>query len=399
MIKIHTLPSAQSRLAIPLSLVTGAKSNKINKISSLDQVLDNIRSDNPLQTFTKRLRTARKESLTSYSKIKEKECPGFVIGDFETRKDAACKIYVPLLGFDIDGIQSEFDTELHLGQCRKSPYIFLAFPSPSGCGLRIFIWCDSTPDNHKEYYKTICNYLSEFLHIKTDKAIRQELKAEGLTADAIIKEIKEREHIDTGTINVSRIWFYTHVPKELLYLNRDSEAFSLDSPSTEEARPLKPPLSQQPKENTSSLTVVEKIELCKAMADTRDIPAGRNNYIHYLAQLLYEHGIYKNDVLAECLKYQEEGFNDTEITKTVESALKNATFRKFTDEQLKAWKGKVNQQVIEKPPKEESEKPVKKNKFNQIKESLARKYDFRFNIISNEIEYKSKFKRAVRNIE
>ncbi len=338
MVKIYSLPPAKARLEIPVSLVTGAKNNKIVKVSSLSNVLDQIRSDHSLQAFTNRLRTARKEDANSYSQMKERECFGFVVGDFEARKDAACKVYVPLLGFDIDGIQREFDTELHLQQCRKSPHVFLAYPSPSGCGLRIFIWCHSFPDTHKEYYKAICNYLSEFLHIKTDKAIRQELKAEGLSTEAIKKGIKEREHIDTGTSNISRIWFYTHVPKELLYLNTNSEVFKIDLPSKAEIRPLKPPLPLQVSEQPNSLSASEKIDLCKAMADLRDIPAGRNNYINFLARIMYEHGVHKDDILTECYTYQEKGFDENEITKTVTSALKNTTFQKFSDEQLKAWR-------------------------------------------------------------
>ena len=423
-IKIHPIEKGAKRLDIPVSIVKGAKNNKIVKYQLLRDVLNDIVNpkNKSLVDFTNDLKKAITKNRAAYDKLKNNKCSGFIIGKFNPpRKDENCEVYVPLLAFDIDAIEDEFYMSLALEDCKRCPNIFLAFPSPSRKGLRIFIWCKSTPETHKNVYEQTCQMLSESLNIKTDKAIRADLKAEGLDTKEINKRLKSVEHIDTGTKNVSRIWFYTHLLKEEVYLNLGSNVFSTDTDTLK--RPERP-LSLLPQNHTSEnvkLDDDEKIRLCVKMAKQRNILAGRNNELYSLACLMVEHGVSQSALKNYCLKLDELDFTEEEINKTVKSAFSRATANKFSEQQLINWRAKVEGKS-EKKGNSEIKKESKKTETNndgllvdyeeldlsdieslkehfedknlsaflKIKPYVLTKYEFRQNIISNDIEYRLK---------
>ena len=400
-IKIHPVPTGKARLKIPVSIVKGARNKVIVKQKLLKDILNEMvdKSNHDLITLTKQLHEAKSNDLRQYKKLKEEDCKGLIIGEYSTRKDDDCQLYIPLIGFDIDALEDQFTTSLLLHDCRSCPHIFLAFPSPSGRGLRIFIWCDATPQTHKEYYKVVCEMLSDHLRIKTDKVIRTELKAESKTNKEISGLLKSREHIDTGTNNISRLWFYSHLSKEDIYHNESSKIFKIPSPakSVKTKRPQTPNVTAP----NAKLDLKEKIRLCVKMAETRNNAAGRNNSLYPLACVMWEHGIEEKEILAHCLSLQDGDFSETEITKTVKSAIKRATFKRFSDEQMVNWRAKVEgvKRTTDKQPKPDAANNTsiikednggKESNFVLIKRHLSRKYDFRLNTIANEIEYRHK---------
>lgn len=332
-------PISPNRLKIPVSLVVGAKSNRIIGKSTLEEICYQMTSpsNDKLIDLTQRLKKARKQDKKQYVQLKETECKGIVIGEYSKRSDLDCELYAPLIGFDVDAVKDEFDTSLILADCKNCPYIYLAYPSPSGHGLRIFIWCNATPDTHKAYYEKISNYLGEYLKLPLDKRIRKELKAKGLDNKAIQAELKKTAHIDTSTKNISRIWFYTHVAKSDLYINPNSTVFNIESQADDKDL-LRPPTPIQ--SETNHIEQSEKIRLCELMVDERNTGVGRNDRLFFLACILHEHGLNQTEILNYCLRYEESDFDKSEITKTVNSAVKRATFSKFSDKQLLNWKSK-----------------------------------------------------------
>lgn len=395
-LKTYSIPFGKARLKVPISIVKGASNNNILAHKELRDVLNEIvdESNKELISLTKQLHEAKANNLPEYRKVKEKECKGLIIGKYSVRKDAACELYVPLIGFDIDALESPFITDCLLADCRNCPYIFLAFPSPSGLGLRIFVWCDSTADNHKNYYTAVCKMLSEYLKIKTDKIIRFELKDKGKNSKEISKLLKSKEHIDTSTSNISRIWFYTHLKKEDIYLNEKSKIYKL--PITTQIVKTKRPPSPTVATTFTPLDEKEKVRLCVMMAEKRNIPTGRNNSLYPLACLMREHGLSEQAILGYCLSLQETDFTESEIIKTVKSAIQRATFQKFTDLQLINWRAKVedhnNKSDTKTPPNDaiQSETSNKESTFSQIKRFISNKYELRLNTIANEIEYRLK---------
>jgi len=144
---VHPIPFGDARLKIPVSIVKGARNNNILEHKQLRDVLNEIvdKTNHSLVSLSNKITHARAHDLNQYQSLKQKECQGLIMGTYNTRNDDACELYVPLIGFDIDAIESEIITEYILEDCKSCPYVFLAFPSPSKTGLRIFIWCDASP--------------------------------------------------------------------------------------------------------------------------------------------------------------------------------------------------------------------------------------------------------------
>jgi len=426
-VRIHPIPIPTKRLDIPVSLVKGSTNNKIAGYEKLRSVLNGMvdPKNKNLVDFTISLGLAM-SNPSEYDKLKTKSCDGFMIGRFSpTRSDGNCVTYVPLLAFDVDKLEDEFSTRLLLEECKKCPYIFLAFPSPSRKGLRILVWCDSTLAIHTKVYNAVCEMLCNHLRLKTDKAVRKELKAKGVTdSKELNKLVKQTEHLDTSTKNVSRIWFYTHLNKEKdIYLNEESNIFKITAKA--KPKPRKSNLRPLPsKHKAQPLTQSERIQICVQMAKNRNVLPGRNNGIYALACLMVEHGVITDEIINYCLTLEEVDFDEFEIRKTVNSALKRANPNKFSEAQILAYKDKLEGKKVTVSPttntskdkgdklsnlldvEQEELKDVEeidweddklmkdwffdKNRstYLKIKSYLLSKYEFRKNVISNDVEYR-----------
>ena len=102
---------------------------------------------------------------------KKEELYGFQLGQFAYRNDekANCLEYVPCQVFDLDGCASTYDVFLYQQKLKELDYVFAAFASPSGYGLRILIWTNATYDTHPTIYLQILELLCKHLNVTTDK--------------------------------------------------------------------------------------------------------------------------------------------------------------------------------------------------------------------------------------
>lgn len=358
---IELLP-IDSKQFLPVSLFKGCRGDtKRLKSTQLGKLIESI-ADPEKKDFialSSELARLKKEDPGKYKELKETECPAFIPGDFEYRKTEGCKKYAPLMGFDIDAVKDEISLMFTLEACKKLPYVFSAFPSPSNEGLRILIWTDSTPESHKDYYKAGTEKISNDLGIFTDKELRQHWKKEGLTNDQIKTQLDKTEHIDTGTNNISRIWFFTHVPKDMLYLNWESEVFKLE----QKKQPVKKRVKTTTSHTKEILTDDLKIKLCIDKVNGQNIAGGRNNFVFALACEFCRFGIGKDRALSECLAYEQTDFAESEIIKTVKSAY-NLKRREFSDSQIMSYLKNAKGQVpyVTQPEKPKESFPAKPEK-------------------------------------
>jgi predicted P-loop ATPase len=359
--------------------------------STIGEILKEIRNDNDKEgrAFASSLVDALWSDPKKYQAIKEAQCKAYIIGQFSERKNEACQKYEPLIGFDIDAFESEAKAKQCIQKLAANPYVYAAYLSPSNEGIRFLVWCDSTQETHKKYYQTICQYFSKVLKIPTDKALRKQLKGEGMATPEIKAEIKKRVHIDTGTNNLARLWFYTWVDAESFHHNEQSQTFYIK------------PKAQAVASNghTASITEDRKIKICLDKVGRQDLPEGRNNFVFAFACELARHGVNKARALSECLAYQESDFSPEEIEKSINSAYQSKKVE-FTDKQILAYEKMIYSEKKRSPYQErkESKKPEsektgrKLNKFMQIKNYIGGNYDLRFNLVSNEIEISPKEK-------
>jgi predicted P-loop ATPase len=388
-IGIYNAFDEKSKLNFPISKVKGIKPDVL-KVGTFQDLLTEMQEPDNIKQAEK-LKEAYKTNPTLYKQLKE-QLNGFVIGEFSKRTDKDCLTYVPLLVFDIDGYEDSILANFDLARLEQNDYVFAAFPSPSQHGLRIFIWADVKPETHKAVYLDICQYLSDFLHISTDK--------------------KQKPHIDTSTQNLSRLWFYAPLDSKSLYTNFESLVFV--PTTTPQNNDLNKTILKPQTQQDTNITVSDSeiIKACLGMLKTRKIAQGRNHEIFALACLLNEHGLSKIAVLEHCLTYVELDFDEKEVKKTVESALKRSTHAKFSPSQIKHFieiKAPQNdvktvlltpsvsepktENVIEENEGIEDDTDIEDvSRFAKIEAFLQKRYDIQFNTVARELEIKQKDK-------
>jgi len=396
----------QQRFSIPISFVKGAKSNKIIRTGRLIEVFQQMKEDEALKTYSSRLEQLKNDNNPGYSILKEKQCPGFIVGSYTKRNDDNCKEYIPLIGFDIDKAEDFREVKFTIADCKNNPYVFAAFPSPSKRGVRVLMWCDSTKETHKGYYAKACAYLSKQLRIPTSKQITADKKKEGWSQKEVKEYLSKNIHIDQGTSNISRIWFYTHNLEEDIYLNTESDVFKVDYLEDDK----RPPSPLKVFSERKVLSLEGKFQAIEKMTDQRFNGSGRNDRMLLLSCLLFEHGVTKLEIANYCLRYAEKDFDTNEIEKIINNAeaavSKKGNRNKYTDEQLYNYSANIvadnfdavdNQNMINDFDPEnhfinndEINREGEKPKITKIKERLFEKYDIRLNTIAIELEYKKK---------
>jgi predicted P-loop ATPase len=369
-----------------------------------------------LITWSTQLWDAKKDPA-EYKRLKESQCPAFIVGKFPERKDSACETYVPLLGFDIDSMGFEAIVEDCIQQLKDCPFVRAAYPSPSRTGLRIFVECTSTLVTHKAYYEAISSHLSEFLNIPTDKDIRKELSSQGLIKAEIEAEIKRREHLDSSTSNPARLWFYTHVPTGLFYHNPHSHIFTIE-PSPQRTLSVQRPIQKTTGKQFEPITDAFKIELCLDKVSRQNIPGGRNNFVFAAACEMARFGVGNDAATSALSQFEQSDFDQAEIIKTVDSAYKSKG-REYSDPQIMKYAQMISQDELpgntwstsnsqaataisepEQATDEEDEefqgesKNAEKSKFLRIKKYISDRYEFRRNLVSLDVEAKRRSKNA-----
>jgi len=396
-----------NRKHLPVSIFNGCRGSaqRIRQIP-LEELMAQITDDSHpvLVELSIQLRHQKATDPQAYARLKESAVPAFIIGDFEVRKDGQCKAYAPLLCFDIDGLDIGLVNWL-LDECQKLSYIFAAFPSVSGAGLRIMVFAQSTPATHKSYYQAIISRLSKDLSVPTDKDLRAKWKSEGLSSKEVNQQLKKVYHLDTGTNNISRIWFYAHVKKEDFYINWSSSVFRVDQTPTLPVNKSVEQKKSPPPISTSSIDEAEKIRLCIQKVERQNLPAGRNHFVFALACECCRFGVSIGAAKSACNRYAEpndpnDPFTEDQIKRSVESAYKGKN-REFTDAQIIKYRAKVEGQTENQVPapketeeeEEEKEAPVSPERAQdqiRLEKELSARFLFRFNEILGLPECKKK---------
>lgn len=392
-VKSLSVPLGVQRLDVPICICKGIaptieKKTTIGELFKLLEVSDSTNIE-IAQNLEKAYQSGNKKV---YDNLKQ-ALNGFVIGDYKSRKDAECLVYVPLMVLDIDAYPDSLLMSFDLEHLKKNPFVFAAFPSPSRCGLRVLVWADSSITTHKTVYNALQSHFAEYLNITTEK--------------------NKTPHLDSTTKNVSRLWFYTGNTE--LYINTDSQVFippSVKDKISETKDDTKTEVPQKKARKTSEkLSDSDKIKACISIAQKRNITpqiCGRNNYFYRLACICLEHSITTDSILTDFEQYVEPDFTIQEINKTVESASKRVQFGVYNDAQLLRYIKNDTPPIAEKvqkngkntPPSvqddttetnDEDEKDYeefegKEPKIITIERYLNQRYDVRYNIISNDIE-------------
>lgn len=396
----------ETALKTPVTLLRGTNPVPTGH-SNMGEVFARMRTDDPAKrekvlALRQLAYKAKSEGDETAYKDQKEKLPGFLVGHWTRRSDAAenCTQYAPFLVLDFDyscfctsdvpPFSDEVCKEVFLKVC-SDPYTFAAFMSPSG-GLRVMAKAESNYHSHREIYTRLMEHYvrTTGLPILTSK------KQEGR------KITNAPFGIDSTCQNESRFFYFVEgLAADEFYLNENSREFGTETApkpnrgtKAPDTLPTQPKAVQQPN-NAPMLTDAERWELYEMMTDERHSPtadAGRNGRLLFLAQLAHDHGESEADILAYCLQFEQPDFNESEITSTVKSAVKRTDGSKFDVQNLANYKAKRDKEA-----NQADTKPAKQKKgggeqlpYNRMVSYLQKRYEFQLDIVGNELEYRPK---------
>jgi hypothetical protein len=260
-------------------------------------------------------------------------------GKFRERNDLGLIDFSGLMVLDFDKFNTMQDAERFKKSIFSDLYVFCAFVSPSGLGVKVILKIPNEPDNYKSYFDGANTYFSS-------------------------------DNFDTKTGNISRLCFESYDPKILI--RKDSNVFDIiEQPDIEQIGVYESALPIQ-----SDARIIDN--LIKWWEGKFPMGTGnRNNNIFVLASAFNDFGINESEAERVLLRYQETDFKAGEIRNTIKSAYrKKENFRTRFFEDVEAKKkieglirsGKTKKEIVSKViefPKESVEKAIDEFKDNK----------------------------------
>ena len=252
-------------------------------------------------------------------------------GKFKQRSVSGLIEHSGFIVLDFDKLESLEDSVILKDSISSDEFIYSAWISPSGKGVKALVKIPAKAENHKGYFSTLKKH---FNHPNWD---------------------------DSGS-DVSRFCFESYDPD--IYINLDSSVWiNLEEPELEDIG-ISDPLVRLTSENQ----IIEKLlvwwEKKHGMTQGK-----KNTNLYILASAFYDFGISKTDAEHECLKFNTGG-KEKEILSIVKSS-----YKKSTPPGTKHFEDNDTRQKIEKliragKPKKEIEAKFKDVDISNIKENL-----------------------------
>jgi len=237
-------------------------------------------------------------------------------GVFNKRKDSALVEHSGLICLDFDGYEKKKLLLEHKEKLTKDSYIFSVFISPSGNGLKVLVKIPADPDNHVNYFNSLEKYF-------------------------------DSPYFDKMCKNVSRVCYESYDP--LLYVNENSKLW--DTISEKEYQEI----NSYQDAPTIPITDENKVVDILVKWWTKKYPmveGQRNQNCFVLAMAFNDYGINKSLAGYVLNNYATKDFNQTEITRTIESAYANTqnfgTKYYEDDEKVQSIKDKIRRGVSKK---------------------------------------------------
>lgn len=203
-------------------------------------------------------------------------------GKFSYRSAKNCIEHSGFACLDFDDVD---DPVCLRDSLQDNEYIYSAFISPSGNGVKAIVRIPPEIKNHKKYYEAICE-----------------------TFDT---------NLDDKTKDVSRVCYESYDPD--LFINKDSKVWNLKKEYTEVTRVNKFPTRFQITDQSKKVDVILKWFNKKFALNAGE----RNNNLFKLACGLNRAGQNKGDTLAMFKDHYHSGLDEKELENIVASAYKN----------------------------------------------------------------------------
>jgi VirE N-terminal domain/Primase C terminal 1 (PriCT-1) len=205
-------------------------------------------------------------------------------GEFSRR---AAKNIIKHSGFaclDFDDLPSFEDAVCLRDSLQDNEYVYSAFISPSGNGVKAIVKIPPEIENHKKYYEALCETFDSFL--------------------------------DTKTKDVSRVCYESYDPD--LFINENSKVWALKKEYTEVAQKTNYPKHFQIIDTSKKVDVILKWFNKKFTLNAGE----RNNNLFKLACSLNRAGLQSDEALSMFKNFYSAGLSDSELEAIIKSGYK-----------------------------------------------------------------------------
>ncbi len=331
--------------------------NEVTENKDILKILDDIKNGTYQPAITY-LRKSLADNKTEAAERAKKSLPAFTpSATFKGgRKMEFLTNYNALVVLDIDKITPEKLSESK-EKLKENPFVFSAFTSPSGNGLKIFVKVSGTKENHKENFLKLQEYFENLLSVEIDKSGK----------------------------DVTRLCFFSYDPE--IFVNDASVVFGSHSEQSEgnsyEAR----------KSSSIPLPVYGNYDAlyahCVQFTEKKEsfVDGNRNNFVFQLANNLNRKGIPESFAMGYILA--DYDYNSQEVMNAVKSAYSNtADFN--TDTFQPNQKSKKNEKytsVKQSSLSDENEEELPPL-IDRLENFLNNRYQFRHNAVLGKLEYK-----------
>jgi len=250
----------------------------------VDVILQRIQ-EGASKDLVKKIRNA--SDKTQRNKYKQSLPAICFSGTFTKRNDNSINQHSGLICLDFDGYPSNKEMLQEKERLSKSRFVYSAFISPSGNGIKALVKIPSNPDTHKAYFISLEKHFNSDYFDKTSK-------------------------------NISRVCYESYDP--LIYINETSSIWDKieEQEYTEVIKQVDLPTLPVTDENKIIDILVKWWEKKYPMNEGE-----RNHNTYVLASAFNDFGI--NQTLAEFVltNYQSRNFTTSEIKRTITSAYAN----------------------------------------------------------------------------
>lgn len=234
------------------------------------------------------IQSIRSETDKSKRNDLKKNLPAICFsGTFSRRSDDSLIEHSGLICLDFDGYETPDLMDAEKTVLIKDKYVFSVFVSPSGNGLKAIVKIPKDPSNHKRYFDALQTYYNS-------------------------------KYFDVTSKNISRVCYESYDP--YIHINEDSELWDdlgeHISVLKDQSRPTVPITD----ENKIIEILVKWWSKKYPMIDGQ-----RNNNAFILASALNEYGINKNIAVYVLGQYVSQGFSQSEIKATIDSAYRDTS--------------------------------------------------------------------------
>lgn len=241
--------------------------------------------DGSNQSKIERIRTIEDKEVRNKEKSKLKSI--CFSGEFSKRNALNIVKHSGFACLDFDDVGTYEDAVCLRDSLQDNEYIYSAFVSPSGNGVKAIVKIPAEIQNHKKYYEALCETFDSKLDIKTK--------------------------------DVSRVCYESYDPD--LFINENSKVWVLKKEFTEVSR-----INKYPKHFTINDTNKKVDVIVKWFNKKFTLNAGeRNNNLFKLACGLNRAGLNSSDALDMFRNYYSAGLKDSELESIIKSAYKNTS--------------------------------------------------------------------------